>query len=623
MINNNNCAEAESNICGDIEELIDDLIYYVRTNDIVEVKKILEVDSRITSLNNIKDENDNTLLHFACANNNIDMILFLLYECCIDYNQYNKSGNSPLMWSIQNKHIESTREVLFFDYYLNKIKYNNLEKKKNQVFENMRNVNDNNFISHNFRLSPNIKKKLNIMDIYNLYDGRDVKYINNGPINNVHINNGHINSGHINNDIIICDELLQNSNDKQLFLYKERNKINLLKKNEFNKSILSEAFDAQNEQILHLVLNHPISVVLDNQQEQSDDDNKNKVDSDMDVSMSEHPPTKHDNDNNNNNNNNNINCNNVCGSVTTKIYNNDYNTEEIKNESNIEFTTNIQEAKIIQEKTYELIINDKIKKEEYDDSNSSNNSNNNIIIQIREVGLNYFGDTLDESNPCNDLTGINIWESCLVASRWFSDLSLQNFFSNKNILEIGAGSGLASITIFIYSNIYNNNKEKGIKNLIISDINNITLNNIKHNLFLNEYLLNFNNSEWKNKITVANIDCTNINTYPRENNQISKYDCIVASDIIYDHKLVPSIIFLLNTTLQTNGTFLYVCKKNRDGIQLLINQLENNNFTIHYFTPPQDYFKNPFLNLSQNIFNMKFSEFDDQQNFIMMKCQRL
>ncbi|SOV78274.1 methyltransferase, putative [Plasmodium sp. gorilla clade G3] len=617
MINDNNSAEAECNICGDIEELIEDLIYYVRTNDIVEVKKILEEDSRITSLNNIKDENDNTLLHFACANNNIDMILFLLYECTIDYNQYNKSGNSPLMWSIQNKHIESTREVLFFDYYLNKIKYNNLEKKKNQVFENIRNIIDNNFINHNFRLSENIKKKINTMDIYNLYDASGVKYINNDNTNYDSRNNDNIN-----NNIITGDELLSNFKDKELFHYKERNKINLLKKNEFNKSILSEAFDAQNEQILHLILNHPISVVLDNPQEQSDDDNKNKDDSDRDVNMSEEHLIKHDNINNNSNNSN---INNFCDSVTTKINNNNvYNTENIENKSKIKFTTNIKEAMIIQEKTYQLIINHNINKEQYNDNiNNNNNNNNNIIIQIREIGLNYFGDTLDETNACNDLTGINIWESCLVASRWFSDLSLENFFFNKNILEIGAGTGLASITIFIYSNLYNNNKNKGVNNLIISDINNITLNNIKHNLLLNENILNFINSEWKNKITIANIDCTNINTYPQENNQISKYDCIFASDIIYDHKLVQSIIFLLNTTLHTNGTFLYVCKKNRDGIQLFINELENNNYIIHYFTPPQDYFKNPFLNISQNIFNMKFSDFEDQQNFIMMKCQRL
>ncbi|SOV23499.1 methyltransferase, putative [Plasmodium sp. DRC-Itaito] len=631
MNNDNNCGSGEMNICEDIEELIEDLIYYIRTNDIEEVKKILEEDSRIINLNNIKDENDNTLLHFACANNNIDMILFLLYECNIDYNQYNKSGNTPLMWSIQNKHIESTREVLFFDYYLNKIKYNNLEKKKNEVFENIRNVIDNNFINPNYRLSQNIKKKINAIDIYKLYDK---------------INEKNLNNENINNNIITCDEILQNIKEEQLIHYKERNKINLLKKNEFNKSILSEAFDAQNEQILHLVLNHPISVVLDNQEEQLEDDNKNRdIDDNKNrdggdnknrddndnknrdggdnknrddgdnicVNMSEEYPTKKNDNTNNNNNNNNSNSNNFCGSVTSNIHN---------NESNKKFTTNIEEAKIIQEKVYQLKIDNNIKKKEQPNVDS----NNNIIIHIREIGLNYFGDSLDESNASNDVTGINIWESCLVASRWFSDLCLENFFFNKNILEIGAGSGMASITLFIYSHLYNNNNnnnEKGINNLIISDINNITLNNIKHNLLLNENILNSINLEWKNKITVTNIDFTNKNTYPQKNNEIIKYDCIIASDIIYDHKIVSSIIYLLNTTLQINGTFLYVCKKNRDGIQLFINELKNNNYTIHYFTPPNEYFKNPFLNLSQNLFNMKFSEFDDQENFIMMKCHRL
>ncbi|GAB69579.1 hypothetical protein PCYB_003280 [Plasmodium cynomolgi strain B] len=47
---------------------------------------------------------------------------------------------------------------------------------------------------------------------------------------------------------------------KQIRLYKEFNKIDLLKKNEFDKSILSEAFKAQDENILHVVLSHECRV---------------------------------------------------------------------------------------------------------------------------------------------------------------------------------------------------------------------------------------------------------------------------------------------------------------------------------------------------------------------------
>ncbi|GAB70020.1 hypothetical protein PCYB_007690 [Plasmodium cynomolgi strain B] len=57
---------------------------------------------------------------------------------------------------------------------------------------------------------------------------------------------------------------------KQIRLYKEASKIYLLRKNEFYKSILSEAFNAQDENVLHLVLSHPMSSVLDEQDGRTD-----------------------------------------------------------------------------------------------------------------------------------------------------------------------------------------------------------------------------------------------------------------------------------------------------------------------------------------------------------------
>ncbi|KJP90315.1 hypothetical protein AK88_00163 [Plasmodium fragile] len=93
-------------------------------------------------------------------------------------------------------------------------------------------------------------------------------------------------------------------------------------------------------------------------------------------------------------------------------------------------------------------------------------------------------------------------------------------------------------------------------------------------------------SAWRNKVKICSIDWTDENTYPRENEQIVTYDYIIGSDLVYDKEIVPSLVHIINLTLKTNGIFLYVCRKNRDGSQEFISQLKDANYDIQLFTPP-------------------------------------
>ncbi|SCM01578.1 methyltransferase, putative [Plasmodium chabaudi chabaudi] len=525
-----------------MEEIIDDLIYYVRTDEIEEIQKILENED-IKTINNIKDENNNSLLHFACANNNVDMIRFLLYECTIDYNLFNNSGNSPLLWAIQNKNLEAIKEVLFFDYYLHKMEYIAIEKKPNELYENIfKELITPTFLKTNYKLSNQIKNKINALNILDYFTF-------------LHTN----------------DKLEDYSfpNKHELDLYKERNKIYLLKNNEFSKNILSESFNIQNENILHLILNHPISSILDNQESVENNPNfklNNNVDQD--------------------------------------------NNNEVKEN---DFTTNISEAKIVQEQVHELIINESVKIDKQ-----------NVIIKIREIGLNYYGKCIDDNNLENDLTGINIWECSIIASKWLADICIQDnsIFSNKNILEIGSGCALNSLSLFIHSNIVGRtNSSVGPANLVISDINEFTLDNILYNTQINNELLNYCDPNWENKIKICNMDWTNDNTYLKDvdNQTYLKYDCIIGSDLIYDKNIVPSILFLLNNLLKKNGIFFYVCKQNRDGVELFFDQLKQN-FIVEFFKPPENYFINTFINMDQELFDTKFSEFGSSNQIVMIKC---
>ncbi|GAB69776.1 hypothetical protein PCYB_005250, partial [Plasmodium cynomolgi strain B] len=271
-----------------LDDEIEDLIYYVRTNDIKEVKKILQ-HGNICLINDVKDENKNTLLHFACANNIVDMIRFLLYECVIGHNQLNANGNDPLMWVMQNKHCETNIPQW---------------KEKNKLYEHMKkDFMEISLVKDRYQLSAHVKNKINSRNFLgNIFsDDHDGS-----------LGNGDSKQG-------VGGTTLNGQGEtwgKQTRLYKEANEIDLLKKNEFDKSILSEAFNDQDENILHLVLRHPMLSVLD-EQDGGAVSRMNGV-----ANRGDRAPNSH---------------------------------------NDTAFTINLEDAKIIQQYTHQLLINEKAK----------------------------------------------------------------------------------------------------------------------------------------------------------------------------------------------------------------------------------------------------------------------
>ncbi|GAB69469.1 hypothetical protein PCYB_002180, partial [Plasmodium cynomolgi strain B] len=242
---------------------------------------------------------------------------------------------------------------------------------------------------------------------------------------------------------------------KKIRLYKEANKIDLLKKNEFDKIIISEAFNVQDENILHLVLNPPMTSVLDEQDGRA-----------------------------------------VSG-MSGGVANRGDRTPNIRNDT--AFTTNLEDEKIIQECTHQLLINEKAKVK-------NGESEEEAIIWITEIGLNYFGNLFEYGKTSgegvyshNDITEINIWECFLMISKWIYDLWLQNItlFSNKVVLELGAGSGLARISLFTHAYIFLNGTNQAPNQVVITDVNPFTLSNISHNVLLNEEIFGHLDSAWR------------------------------------------------------------------------------------------------------------------------------
>ncbi|GAB69628.1 hypothetical protein PCYB_003770 [Plasmodium cynomolgi strain B] len=112
------------------------------------------------------------------------------------------------------------------------------------------------------------------------------------------------------------------------------------------------------------------------------------------------------------------------------------------------FRTNLEDGKIIQECTHQVLMNEKARVK-------NGESEEEDIIRIREIGLN-----------------------------------------NKVVLELGAGIGLASILLFTHVNIVHNGTNQGANQVVITDVNLYTLSNISHNVLLNEELFGHLDSAW-------------------------------------------------------------------------------------------------------------------------------
>ena len=85
-------------------EEIDDFLYFVRSDEIAELKEFLS--SRSTwNINIAESETGNTALHYASANGHLEMVEFLI-SLESNLNIQNEQGNTPSHWACLNGQFE-------------------------------------------------------------------------------------------------------------------------------------------------------------------------------------------------------------------------------------------------------------------------------------------------------------------------------------------------------------------------------------------------------------------------------------------------------------------------------------------------------------------------------------
>lgn len=71
-------------------------------------------------------------------------------------------------------------------------------------------------------------------------------------------------------------------------------------------------------------------------------------------------------------------------------------------------------------------------------------------LAVREVGQAWFGDVF-KADARDDTTGMQLWAAALVMARWLVDLRSE--FQNKAVCELGAGCGLPGLAALAYTEV--------------------------------------------------------------------------------------------------------------------------------------------------------------------------
>ncbi len=120
---------------------IDDLLLSARYGDLEDLQATLSPlfsgasASNITELlASIKNEDENTLLHYAAANGHLEVVTYLLPHTSLPFLlAQNISGNTPLHWAGLNGHLDTVKALVG---HIEKLEKANPEqaKKLNLVF---------------------------------------------------------------------------------------------------------------------------------------------------------------------------------------------------------------------------------------------------------------------------------------------------------------------------------------------------------------------------------------------------------------------------------------------------------------------------------------------------------
>ena len=287
-----------------------------------------------------------------------------------------------------------------------------------------------------------------------------------------------------------------------------------------------------------------------------------------------------------------------------------------------------------------------------------------VYISVRELAISHaekpFGDDAE-----SDSTGLGIWAASVILARWLIDSKNDIFeglsncsntsslsdaktiegkdltYSGRTVLELGSGCGLPGLAVAKYfGNI--------VSKVIVSDWNEESLSNLRYNVnvydnksVVSEKNSNTNSSEKanteensskknnnsnddvnseskdlqneftrnKSEIDVIKLDWDDETTYPSS----SPVDMIIGSDLIYARTSLNPLKKVVSRNLKVGGKMYYIAPTtDRDGggcVDITQSMVEAGlELVKEPFTIPNEYKSNCLMGESDNTFILYFSE---------------
>ncbi len=344
--------------------------------------------------------------------------------------------------------------------------------------------------------------------------------------------------------------------------------LDVLQKNEFGRSILTEGFSSNKTKLIGMLLEHDSASedkLLDGGEEIDDEDSKDVKENDGNKIIDGDFKLGAD------------------GKLTTS----DGQSVNSSNTSSTGGNSGI---------THEFdFLRDENEKESGDAENESDNQDGELTmlnnsegkeetktLLIRELPIKNADSPFGET-AIDDTTGLGIWSASLVMARWMAQKSLLGRFDNKSVLELGAGCGVPGLTVALYSNG---------TSVYVTDFNPSTIRNLKYNIEINANrpVTTSSAGDWLERVHASSIDWDNESTWPED-----KMDYIIGSDLIYQKSIVPLLKKVISGLLKPGGRFLYTCPSDgRDGLVEFISTMKKQGFRcLSEEVAPDNYRSNP------------------------------
>jgi len=227
-------------------------------------------------------------------------------------------------------------------------------------------------------------------------------------------------------------------------------------------------------------------------------------------------------------------------------------------------------------------------------------------------------------NPEHDTTGLGVWAASLVTASWMAQQQRlePQLFASKVVLELGAGCGVPGLVLAaaashtagtplgdeepypaqIEGTLANGQMLTRPSKIYLTDFNGTTIDNMQYNLELNSFSKQRSDADW---IESRHMNWQDPTTWPDE-----RIDCLIGSDLIYQREMVPLLTQTIRGLLtKPNGVFWYVAPNTgRQGQDEFLANMEQD-FHIQTEKASEELLANPLASQDEDLLFLHFNEF--------------